>query len=70
VIAASIIAAVRLARDDICRPQARLPEPPTFYIGLRPFSSEKIKFWKAGNDVGNVHNNRPELINPITDMMM
>jgi putative SOS response-associated peptidase YedK len=32
---------------------------------LRPFPAEEMKAWKVGNDVGNVRNNRPELINPI-----
>jgi putative SOS response-associated peptidase YedK len=32
---------------------------------LRPYPVEKMKAWKMGNDVGNVRNNRPELIEPI-----
>jgi putative SOS response-associated peptidase YedK len=32
---------------------------------LRPYPAEKMKAWKVGNDVGNVRNNRPELIEPI-----
>jgi putative SOS response-associated peptidase YedK len=29
---------------------------------LRPFPAEEMKAWPVGNDVGNVRNNRPELI--------
>jgi putative SOS response-associated peptidase YedK len=31
---------------------------------LRPYPAEKMAAWKVGNDVGNVRNNRPELIEP------
>jgi putative SOS response-associated peptidase YedK len=29
---------------------------------LRPFDSEQLKAWKVSTDVGNVHNDRPDLI--------
>jgi putative SOS response-associated peptidase YedK len=32
---------------------------------LRPYAAEAMKAWKVGSDVGNVRNNRPELIAPI-----
>jgi putative SOS response-associated peptidase YedK len=32
---------------------------------LRPYATEEMKAWKVGNDVGNVRNNRSELIEPI-----
>ena len=32
---------------------------------LRPYPAEAMKAWKAGNDVGNVRNDRPESIEPI-----
>lgn len=31
---------------------------------LRPFPTEELKVWKVGQDVGNVRNNRPELVLP------
>jgi putative SOS response-associated peptidase YedK len=33
---------------------------------LRPYPSERMTAWKVGPDVGNVRNNRPELIEPVT----
>jgi putative SOS response-associated peptidase YedK len=32
---------------------------------LRPFPADEMKAWKVGADVGNVRNNRPELVEPI-----
>jgi putative SOS response-associated peptidase YedK len=29
---------------------------------LRPFDSEQLKAWKVSTDVGNVKNDRPDLI--------
>jgi len=29
---------------------------------LRPYPAEEMKAWKVGADVGNVRNNRPELV--------
>jgi len=34
---------------------------------LRPYPAEEMKAWKVSAAVGNVRNNRPELIEPITD---
>ena len=34
---------------------------------LRPYPAEGMKAWRVSSDVGNVRNNRPELIEPITD---
>jgi putative SOS response-associated peptidase YedK len=34
---------------------------------LKPYPAEEMKAWKVGSDVGNVRNNRPELIEPISD---
>ena len=34
---------------------------------LRPYPAEEMKAWPVSRDVGNVRNNRPELIEPITD---
>jgi putative SOS response-associated peptidase YedK len=34
---------------------------------LRPFSAEGMKAWKVGADVGNVRNNRLELVEPIVN---
>jgi putative SOS response-associated peptidase YedK len=34
---------------------------------LRPYPAEEMKAWRVGKDVGNVRNNRPELIEPFTD---
>jgi putative SOS response-associated peptidase YedK len=32
---------------------------------LRPYPAEDMKAWKVSTDVGNVRNNRPELIDPV-----
>ena len=32
---------------------------------LRPFPAESMKCWQVSRDVGNVKNDRPELIAPI-----
>jgi putative SOS response-associated peptidase YedK len=32
---------------------------------LRPYPAEEMKAWKVSTDVGNVRNNRPELIDPV-----
>jgi putative SOS response-associated peptidase YedK len=41
-------------------------EPSHLPVGmLRPYPTEKMKAWKVGDDVGNMRNNRPELIDPI-----
>lgn len=32
---------------------------------LRPYPDEEMKAWKVGPDVGNVRNNRPELVEPL-----
>jgi putative SOS response-associated peptidase YedK len=32
---------------------------------LRPFPEDEMKAWKVGADVGNVRNNRHELVEPI-----
>jgi putative SOS response-associated peptidase YedK len=32
---------------------------------LRPYPAEDMKAWKVGADVGNVRNNRPDLIEPV-----
>ena len=32
---------------------------------LRPYPAEEMKAWRVSSDVGNVRNNRPELIEPI-----
>jgi putative SOS response-associated peptidase YedK len=34
---------------------------------LRPYLAEEMKSWPVSRDVGNVRNNRPELIEPIAD---
>jgi putative SOS response-associated peptidase YedK len=34
---------------------------------LRPYPAEEMKAWPVSRDVGNVRNNRHELIEPITD---
>jgi putative SOS response-associated peptidase YedK len=34
---------------------------------LRPYPADEMKAWPVSRDVGNVRNNRPELIEPITD---
>ncbi|MDR3727136.1 MAG: SOS response-associated peptidase [Terracidiphilus sp.] len=34
---------------------------------LRPYPAEEMKAWPVSNDVGNVRNNRPELVEPVTD---
>jgi putative SOS response-associated peptidase YedK len=56
---------VILHRQDYARwlaagDQARLPVDL-----LRPLPAEVMKAWKVGSDVGNVRNNRPELVEPI-----
>lgn len=33
---------------------------------LRPSPAEEMKAWRVGNDDGNVRNNRPELVEPVT----
>jgi putative SOS response-associated peptidase YedK len=33
---------------------------------LRPFQAKEMKIWKVSNDVGNVRNNQPELIEPLS----
>jgi putative SOS response-associated peptidase YedK len=32
---------------------------------LRPYPADEMKAWKVSNDVGNVRNNRPELVEPV-----
>jgi putative SOS response-associated peptidase YedK len=32
---------------------------------LRPYDADQMRAWKVGPDVGNVRNNRPELVEPI-----
>ena len=32
---------------------------------LKPFPAEEMKAWPVSQDVGNVRNNRPELVEPI-----
>jgi putative SOS response-associated peptidase YedK len=32
---------------------------------LRPFPADEMKAWKVGADVGNVRNNRPDLVEQI-----
>jgi putative SOS response-associated peptidase YedK len=32
---------------------------------LRPFPAEEMKAWRVSNNVGNVRNNRPELVEPV-----
>jgi putative SOS response-associated peptidase YedK len=32
---------------------------------LRPYPADEMKAWKVGSDVGNVRNNRPELVEPV-----
>jgi putative SOS response-associated peptidase YedK len=34
---------------------------------LRPYPAEEMKAWPVSRDVGNVRNNSPGLIEPITD---
>jgi putative SOS response-associated peptidase YedK len=34
---------------------------------LRPYPADEMRAWKVGSDVGNVRNNRPELIEPIAN---
>jgi putative SOS response-associated peptidase YedK len=34
---------------------------------LRPFDAEKMTAWEVNRDVGNVKNDRPELIEPAKD---
>ncbi|WP_446744281.1 SOS response-associated peptidase [Silvibacterium acidisoli] len=38
-------------------------QPPTDL--LRPFPADEMKLWPVSRDVGNVNNNRPELIMPV-----
>jgi hypothetical protein len=33
---------------------------------LRPFPAEEMTAWRVGDEVGNVRNNTPELIEPLT----
>lgn len=37
---------------------------------LRPYPAEEMKAWRVSAAVGNVRNNRPELIEPITDQLL
>jgi putative SOS response-associated peptidase YedK len=32
---------------------------------LRPYPAEEMKAWPVSRDVGNVRNNRPELVEPV-----
>jgi len=34
---------------------------------LKPYPAEEMRAWPVSRDVGNVRNNRPELIEPIAD---
>ena len=36
---------------------------------LKPYPAENMKAWKVKRDVGNVRNNRPELVEPIEDRL-
>jgi putative SOS response-associated peptidase YedK len=45
-----------LARGDPYHPPIDL---------LRPYDADQMKAWKVGPDVGNVRNNRPELVEPV-----
>jgi putative SOS response-associated peptidase YedK len=36
---------------------------------LKPYPAENMKAWKIKRDVGNVRNNRPELVEPIEDRL-
>lgn len=42
------------------------PEPDPHDL-IKPYPSDKMKMWKVGRDVGNVRNNRPDLIDPWDD---
>jgi putative SOS response-associated peptidase YedK len=33
---------------------------------LKPYPAEEMTAWKVGDAVGNVRNNRPELVDPIS----
>ena len=33
---------------------------------LRPYEADGMKVWKVGSDVGNVRNNNPDLVEPIS----
>lgn len=33
---------------------------------LRPYDTNQMKAWRVSSDVGNVRNNRPELVEPIS----
>jgi putative SOS response-associated peptidase YedK len=58
---------VILHRQDYTR-WLKLGEPANLPVDLlRPYPAEEMKAWQVGNDVGNVRNNRPELIEPIAD---
>ena len=34
---------------------------------LRPFDADEMTAWKVGKDVGNVKNDRPDLVEEITE---
>jgi putative SOS response-associated peptidase YedK len=34
---------------------------------LRPFDADEMSAWKVGKDVGNVKNDRPDLVEEITE---
>ena len=34
---------------------------------LKPYTAEEMTAWKVGDAVGNVRNNRPELVEPVPD---
>ena len=36
---------------------------------LRPYPADEMKAWPVGKDVGNVMNNRPELVEPVTSLL-
>ncbi len=58
---------VIVARKDYERWMA-LAEPSHLPVDLlRPYPAEEMKAWKVSRDVGNVRNNNPGLIAPITD---
>ena len=40
------------------------PQQPPIDL-LRPYPAEKMRAWRIGPDIGNVRNNRPDLIDPI-----
>jgi putative SOS response-associated peptidase YedK len=42
-------------------------DPPHLPVDLlRPYPADEMKAWKVSKAVGNVRNNRPELVEPIT----